>query len=391
MALPARALLQTLGYRSDKRLDLIANSAAGFQDQFDPQGRMDAAKALLADWRSIDLLQQITADELVPALSAQGQLFVNRTVDGSNIQSYLFFAVDLTGARYTRTQLAAATREINKLFPMPALVIFRHGDSLTFAIIARRVHKRDASRDVLEKVTLIKEIRCASPHRAHVEILADLALPSLAARHAIANFRGLAARLGEDAGHRRAEQEVLPRGGQLVFLGGAERRLSRGRRGRPGDAQRGQRHPPDHAADLRLVHPEKGLAPAELFDERSLRPLLRWNDPNESSYYKAILQNLFFATLNTEMGDDRRFRGKNPAGRDSHYGISTRLPLRGLFRRPRRGAAPLREHSLPQRRPLRVPGPAGAEGARRRLLRPRRQPAGRARPSSSSAASRRWT
>lgn len=32
----ARALLETLGYRSNKRLDLIHNSAAGFQAQFDP-------------------------------------------------------------------------------------------------------------------------------------------------------------------------------------------------------------------------------------------------------------------------------------------------------------------------------------------------------------------
>lgn len=151
---------------------------------------MDAAKALLADWRSVDLPQQITGDELGPALSSQGQVFdaLRRTVDGSNIQSYLFFAVDLAGAHYSRTQLAAAAREINKLFPMPALVIFRHGEGLTLAIIARRVHKRDDSRDVLEKVTLIKEIRCASPHRAHLEILADLALPSLAARHDLSTF-----------------------------------------------------------------------------------------------------------------------------------------------------------------------------------------------------------
>lgn len=72
LAQPARALLETLGYRSDKRLDLAPNDAAGFQAQFDPQGRLNGARALLADWRSVDLLQQITADELGPALSGQG-------------------------------------------------------------------------------------------------------------------------------------------------------------------------------------------------------------------------------------------------------------------------------------------------------------------------------
>ncbi|MGB3221000.1 MAG: hypothetical protein WBD79_26665, partial [Anaerolineae bacterium] len=38
-----RALLETLGYRSDKRLDLSPNTAAEFQAQFDPQGRLRAA------------------------------------------------------------------------------------------------------------------------------------------------------------------------------------------------------------------------------------------------------------------------------------------------------------------------------------------------------------
>lgn len=121
-------------------------------------------------------------------MSGQGTLFQNRTVDNTNIQSYLFFAVDLAGSHYTRTRLARATRSINKLFPMPAMVIFRHGASLTIAIIARRMHRRDASRDVLEKVTLIKDIRCADPHRAHVEILADLTLPHLVTTFGITNF-----------------------------------------------------------------------------------------------------------------------------------------------------------------------------------------------------------
>lgn len=48
---------------------------------------------------------------------------------------------------------------------------------------------------------------------------------------------------------------------------------------------------------------QKGLIPEELFNESELEKILKYNDKTGSTYYKAILQNLFFATLNTEMGD----------------------------------------------------------------------------------------
>ncbi|KAF0238558.1 MAG: type IIS restriction [Prolixibacteraceae bacterium] len=51
---------------------------------------------------------------------------------------------------------------------------------------------------------------------------------------------------------------------------------------------------------------QKKLIPEELFDEREIKQLLNFTDKTGSTYYKAILQNLFFATLNTEMGCDKR-------------------------------------------------------------------------------------
>src|SRR4030067_152243 len=57
---------------------------------------------------------------------------------------------------------------------------------------------------------------------------------------------------------------------------------------------------------------------ALLFDEKKLKKLLKYPENKKSTYYKAILQHLFFATLNTEMGK-RRFRIKNDSGRDGHF------------------------------------------------------------------------
>lgn len=47
----------------------------------------------------------------------------------------------------------------------------------------------------------------------------------------------------------------------------------------------------------------KGLVPAELFDKSKVDTLLKFNDSTGSTYYKAILQNLFFATLNVKISE----------------------------------------------------------------------------------------
>lgn len=49
---------------------------------------------------------------------------------------------------------------------------------------------------------------------------------------------------------------------------------------------------------------EKRLIPANLFDKSYIDTLLNYGDATGSTYYKAILQNLFFATLNTPMRKD---------------------------------------------------------------------------------------
>ena len=49
---------------------------------------------------------------------------------------------------------------------------------------------------------------------------------------------------------------------------------------------------------------EKRLIPSSLFEKQFVDNLLNYNDKTGSTYYKAILQNLFFATLNTKMRKD---------------------------------------------------------------------------------------
>ncbi|GIV08350.1 MAG: hypothetical protein KatS3mg019_0441 [Fimbriimonadales bacterium] len=84
---------------------------------------------------------------------------------------------------------------------------------------------------------------------------------------------------------------------------------------------------------------EMGLIPRELFDLRTLSNLLK-NDANlptseKTTFYKAILQNLFFATLNQEIGKRQfRKRNKDPHGRDPHWGITNLYRYEDYFTNP---------------------------------------------------------
>lgn len=64
---------------------------------------------------------------------------------------------------------------------------------------------------------------------------------------------------------------------------------------------------------------EKKLVPAELFEEDEARRMLNSKDKTGSTYYKAILQNLFFATLNTKIGDENRRFVDRQTGVQEYY------------------------------------------------------------------------
>ena len=119
----------------------------------------------------MDILFQLTDEEVRAAANTQFEFESKGAFNGAIINSYLFIAIELKGDHYSRSALAGITREVNKLFDMPALIFFRHGETITLAVINRRLHKREPGKDVLEKVTLIQDIRLTNTHRAHIEIL----------------------------------------------------------------------------------------------------------------------------------------------------------------------------------------------------------------------------
>ena len=330
----ASSLLNSLGYQSEKTLDLD-NTPDAFLGEFDKRDRkFRKAKALFERWKSVEFLFKITDDEVRNA-DEQGTLFDSGYDDG-NYQSYLFFALDLKKNHYTRTQLADITREINLLFDMPAMLLIRHNCALTFSIIDRRLHKKDQSRDVLEKVKLIKDIRYEYPHRAHIEILHDLALPTLMAKHECRDFKQL-----HDAWRTTLDTNELNKKFYRELADWYFWALDHVEYPSDVDKDTATRNATNVIRLLtRLIFcwflKEKGLIPADLFSERKLADVLNSLNDDDSSFYQAILQNLFFGTLNQRMNtgglENRRFANDGPfLERKDEYGVKNLYRYQKLF------------------------------------------------------------
>ena len=317
----AGALLDALGYRSDRVAGGQSGDAGDFVRQFPAlvAGTM-GERDFLREVESVRILFQVTDSEIAAAVGQPGLLDdgAGGGFDTGNARSFLFAAVELGGDTYSRSGYSAFTREINKRIQMPTVVLFRTGaGSITLAFVHRRVSRVDADRDVLGRVALVREIDAANPHRAHLEILGKLALAArldwMAAHGKSRNFDGLLdawlAALDTEELNRRFYEELYAWFNRALEIA----RFPTG--------ERVTLSPEDHTIRLitRLLFvwflKEKGLVAGELFVEHQAALLLKDYDRDDGdSYYRAILQNLFFATLNTEIGQ-RRFSKQN---RDDH-------------------------------------------------------------------------
>lgn len=332
----ALSLFATLGYESDRTVE--TPSVAEFRAQFDSESKLEHPAALIASWKSAELLFQLTDEEL----SRSTALFKDEAVKTSLLQSYVFIAIELDDGDYARGKLAGIARQINRIFPMPVMVLFKIGRRLSIAVINRRLNKRDDNKDVLGKVTLIQNIAIENPHPGHLDILASFSLAELTeGRRVIQNFDQLHAAWEEvfnvELLNKRFYRELanwyfwaLP---QVDFPADIEK---------DDDKRR--------ATGLirlltRLIFcwflKEKGLVPDKLFAEADLKRILKDLSPNASTYNEAILQNLFFATLNQRMGKDAKGQPFRAFATDegfqknrATYGVDTLYRYEDHFRDP---------------------------------------------------------
>ncbi len=318
-------LLSTLGYRSELTLEL-SGTVDDFFEEFRGQNPNTKTEQHFRDnAKSAHIIFQLTKDEIVnnPQLS----LLEPAAFDKGNAHCFLICAVDLKDNHYSRTKYAEFTREINKRLFAPTVIIFRAGEHLTIAFADRRPSETDANRDVLGQVTLIKDIRLnhteQDPHRAHLEILSELSLDQciqwMNDNRKPQNFDGLLA-----AWLAKLDTEELNKQFYRKLFAWYEWAVDDNNVKFPTDENRVIKRE-EHVIRLitRLLFiwfiKEKGLVAEELFNRYEVLELLKENDlENGDSYYRAVLQNLFFATLNTEI-EKRKF---STGGNQNHRNFS---------------------------------------------------------------------
>lgn len=292
-------LLETLGYESQRTVQV--ESIDNFLNMTNARDQLTENQlSLFENWNDLKFLFQITDSEIK---ASKQQKNSDIQFERGRNESFLFLAVELTHHNYSRTFLAETTRSVNRLFRMPVIVIFRNGQSLTLAAVHRRPNKVDSGKDVLERVTLVKDIDTTKPHRAHIEILSLLDLQTMV-NEGVSSFDELHNKweqiLNVDTLNRRFYKELFS-----WFEWGVDNCKFPDDGAGEGSAER-------HVIRLitRLLFiwflKEKGLVHDELFEEKFACAVLKNYTPECSDYYSAVLQNLFFATLNTEISK-RRF------------------------------------------------------------------------------------
>ena len=317
----ATALLAALGYESARIPALPDDSPNAFAAAFPaPSADTKSEREFLDAAQSVSILFQVTDAEI--AAQAQPGLFDGGAdFSAGNARSFIFAAVALKPRAnrlpYSRSHYARFAREINKRIAVPAVALFQTqgADEISVAFINRRQSMTDAARDVLGSVSVIRGVSLADPHRAHTDILAQLALPArldwMDRRAKSQNFDGLLAAwldaLNTDALTDKFYKDLFAWFQRAV---------------------KDAKFPQDEAKTLsaeehiiRLITrilfvwfiKEKGLVSADLFIEERVKKLLKdYDAANGDSYYRAVLQNLFFATLNTEIAR-REFSGETNA------------------------------------------------------------------------------
>lgn len=242
---------------------------------------------------------------------------VEKATSESKYESMMVFAVDITeGKQLSRSQCATLTRGFNRIAAAQPVILFvREGDKLTLSTCERMEYSQEWRRgagEKLGKVSMLKGIDCLHPHRGHIDILnslGDKRYPSFDElyKHWMEVFSAQPLTKGFYRDLFEWYQWAVAPETKVSF---------------PGDVSTQDDDRED--IDTRVIRlitrlmfvwfiKQKGLVPNCIFDVNYLGSILKDFDPQsatDTNYYQAILQNLFFGTLNRaiiEDGERREF------------------------------------------------------------------------------------
>lgn len=262
----------------------------------------------------------------------------------------MIFAVELHhGATISRTESATLTRGFNRIASaQPVILFIKQGSELSLSTCERSEYTqqwRDGEK--LGKVSILRGINCNNPHRGHIDILASIGDKTYPNYEEL--YKHWMEVFSSDLLTRKFYSELSDWYAWAVQVARFPNDLTT-------DTDDDKFN---HESCIRLITrlifvwflKQKHLIPEEFFDERYIKehfidefnPHDRRNllyNPEESKYYRLILQNLFFAMLNCpivaegkDTPNNRRFRGDGQKGylRDG-YNVNNLMRYKADFK-----------------------------------------------------------
>lgn len=282
------------------------------------------------------LIKDIFILGMVDDAAFKGEKSVELSYIKNDYDGILIFGVTLKSREHgllpARGQLAEITRAFNREFKhLPVVVVYRYDSYITIANAERmKYDQKWREGEKIGKVILIKDINVEKTHRAHIDILDDLKVKAKVNDFKSLNEHWLKV-LNSSELNKKFYQELS----NWYFW--ALDNVSF-----PDDIEKNK--DVRNATNLiRLITrvifiwfiKEKNLVPESLFDEDYISKILKEYKKDKSSvYYQAILQNLFFGTLNQKMNERKFAQNGNITVNRNEYGIKNLYRYQEMFNLP---------------------------------------------------------
>lgn len=308
------------------------------------------------DNESFNLIDEVYPFGIVDDAAFEGEKSIAVSTIKSDYDGILIFGVTLksrgAGILPTRGQLADISRAFNREFHYtPVIVVFKYNGYIAFSNTERIEYKQEWKEgEKAGKVTILRDVNIENPHRGHIDILTAMKIRT-SGTNAVGSFNALYRYWQEVFNVNILNKKFYKELQNWYFWAVKEVTFPNTPNQSNFDTdEKFELAVKEHKSKnvIRLLTrilfiwfiKEKKLIPEELFDEKCIaEKLINDFTPQKlygiiatgnqnSQYYRAILQNLFFATLNKEM-KKRKFRidGQN-------QNVTNLMRYRNYFKNP---------------------------------------------------------
>ena len=177
LVLKAERFLNLLGYESDrKRIGQTGLIQDLLEDFMKPGMTISHDYTLVCNVGKLWFIFQAKDDEIKQSLQRSHIGVRKWSEENGNATSLSFFVAELALDNYNYATLAKMVHSVNRVSGEPCIILFKYANKLSIGAIDRRLKERDDSKDVLGRISLIKDVSLIEPSSAHIDKLEQLSL-----------------------------------------------------------------------------------------------------------------------------------------------------------------------------------------------------------------------